>query len=212
MVMPFNHLILCCPLLLLPSVFARIRVFSNELALHIRWKKCWTSDSAKCLLMNIQGWFFLGLTGSISLLSKGLSRVFSSTKVQRHQFFSDQHSLWSKSHPFMTTGKTIALTIQTFVGKVMPLLFNMLSRIVIAFLSRSKHILISWLQTPSAVILEPKKIKIVTVSIVSSSFCNEVIGPDAMILVFWILSFRPPFSLSSFTIIKKLFSSSLHSA
>ena len=88
------------------------------------------------------------------------------------------------SHPYITTGKTIALTRQTFVGKVKSLLFNMLSRLVIAFLPRSKHLLISWLQSPSAVILEPKKIKFVTVSIVSPSVCHEVMGPDAMILVF----------------------------
>ena len=100
------------------------------------------------------------------------------------------------------TGKTIALTTQTFVGKVMSLLFNMLSRLVIAFLPRSKHLLISWLQSPSAVILEPEKIKSLTVSIVSSSICHEVMGPDAMILVFWMLSFRPAFSLFSFTLIK----------
>ena len=88
------------------------------------------------------------------------------------------------SHPYVTTGKTIVLTRWTFVGKVMSLLFNMLSRFVIAFLQRSKHLLISWLQTPSAVILEPKKVKSVTVSIVALSVCHEVMGPDAMILVF----------------------------
>ena len=88
------------------------------------------------------------------------------------------------SHPYMTTGKTIVLTRQTFVGKVMSLLFNMLSRLVIAFLPRSMRLLISWLQSPSAVILEPKKIKSVTVSTVSPSICHEVMGPDAMILVF----------------------------
>ena len=88
------------------------------------------------------------------------------------------------SHPYMTTGKTIAFTGQTFVGRVMSLLFNILSRFVVDFLKRSKHILISWLQSPSAVILEPKKIKFVTVSIVSPSNCHEVMGPDAMILVF----------------------------
>ena len=112
----------------------------------------------------------------------------------------------------MTTGKTIALTRQTFVGKVMSLLFNILSRLVIVFLPRSRHILTSWLQSPSAVILEPKIIKSVTVSIVSSSICHEVMGLDAMILVFWMLSFKPTFSLSSFTFIKRLFSSSLLSA
>ena len=116
------------------------------------------------------------------------------------------------SHPYMTTGKTIVLTRQTFVSKVMSLLYNMLSRFVIVFLSRSKHLLILWLQSPSAVILKPKKIKSNTVSIVSPSICHEVMGPDAMILVFWMLSYKPAFSLSSFTFIKRLFSSSLLSA
>ena len=100
------------------------------------------------------------------------------------------------SHPYMTTGKTTALTRWTFVGKVMSLLFNMLSRFVINFLPRSKCLLISWLQSPSAVIFEPKKVKSVTVSIVSPSICHEVMGPDAMILVLWMLSFKPTFSLS----------------
>ena len=99
------------------------------------------------------------------------------------------------SHPYMTTGKTIALTRWTFVCKVMSLLFNMLSRFVLAFLPKSKHLFISWLQSPSAVILEPPKIKSVTVSIVSPSICHEVMGPDAVILVFWKLSFKPTFSL-----------------
>ena len=113
------------------------------------------------------------------------------------------------SHPYMTTGRTTALTIQTFAGKVISLLFNMLSRLVITFLPRDKHLLISWLQSPSAVILEPKNIKSVTVSTVSPSICHEVMGPDAMILVFWMLSFKPTLSMSSFTFIKRLFSSSL---
>ena len=113
------------------------------------------------------------------------------------------------SHPYMTTEKTIALTRWTFVGKVMSLLFNMLSRLVIAFLLRSNHLLISWLQSPLAVILElPKIIKSLTVSIVSPYICHEVMGTDVMILVFGMLSFKPPFSLSSFTFIKRLFSSS----
>ena len=118
------------------------------------------------------------------------------------------------SHPYMTTGKTIALTRQSnvFVGKVMSLLFNMLSRLVTTFLPRSKHLLISWLQPPSAVILEPPKIKSATVSTVSPSICLEVMGPDALILVFWMLSFKPTFSLSSFTFTKRLFSSSSLSA
>ena len=108
------------------------------------------------------------------------------------------------SHPYMTIGKTIALIRQIFVGKVISLLFNMLSKLVIDFLPRSKCLLISWLQSPSAVILEHKKIKSVTVSIVSPSICHEVMGPDAMILVFWILSFKPTFSLFSFTFKKLL--------
>ena len=112
------------------------------------------------------------------------------------------------SHPYKTTGKTIALTRRTFVGKVMSLLFNILSRFVISFLPRSKLLLISWLQPPSAVILEPKKIKPVTVSIVFPSICHEVMGPDAVILVFWMLSFKRTFSHYSFTFIKRLFSSS----
>ena len=112
----------------------------------------------------------------------------------------------------MTTGKTTVLIIRTFVGKVMPLLFNLLSRCIIAFLLKSKHLLISWLQSPSAVILEPKKIKPLTVSIISPNICHEVMGPDAMIFIFQMLSFKPTFSLSSFTFIKRLFSSSLHSA
>ena len=102
--------------------------------------------------MNIQDWSPLGLTGLISLLSKGLSRVFSSTTVPKHQFFRAQLSLWSNSHPYMTTEKTIALTIWTFVSKVMSLLFNMLFRLVIACLPRSKRLLISWLWSPSAMI------------------------------------------------------------
>ena len=110
------------------------------------------------------------------------------------------------SHPYMITGEIIALTRWTFVSKVMSLLFSKLSRLIITFLSRSKHLLISWVQSPSAVILEPKKIKSVTVS---ASIHHEVMGPDAMILVFWMLSFKPTRLLSSFTFIKRLFSSSL---
>ena len=110
------------------------------------------------------------------------------------------------------SGKTITLTRWTFVGKVMSLLFNMLSRLVITFLPRSKCLWISWLQSPSAVILEPKKRKSVTTSTVSPSICHEVMGPDAIILVFWMLSFKPAFSLACFTFIKRLFSSSSLSA
>ena len=116
------------------------------------------------------------------------------------------------SHLYMTTGKTIALSRRVFVDKVMSPLFNRLSRFVIAFLPRNNHLLISWLQSQSAVILEPKKIKSVTVSIVSPSICHEVMGLDAMILVFWTLRCKPAFSLSSCTFIERLFSSFLLSA
>ena len=174
--------------------------------------------------MNTQDWSPLGWTGWISLQSKGLSRVFYNTTVQKHQFFCTQLSLQSNSlasilmhsaffivqlsHPYITTGKAIALIRWAFFGKVMSLFFNMLSGLVITFLPRIKCLLISWLQSPSAVILETKKIKSVTVSIVSPSIFHEVMGPDAMILVFWMLSFKPTFLLSSFTLIKRLFSSS----
>ena len=162
------------------------------------------SSSASVLPMNIQDWFPLRWTALISLQYKGLSRVFSNTTVQKHQFFIAQPSLWSNSHPYITTRKTKALTIQTFVSKVMSLLFYMLSWFVISFLPRSKPLLTSWLQPPSAMISEPKKIKSVTPS---WSMFHEMMGQDAMILVFWI-SFKPAFSLSSFTFIKRLFSSS----
>ena len=143
--------------------------------------------------MNTQGWFPLDWL-VWSPLSKGISRAFSSTTVKKHQFFCAQSSLWSNSHIcFMTTGKTTALTIWTFVGKVMSLLFKMLSRFVIAFLPRSKHLLISWLKSPSTVILEPKKIKSVTASTFPPSICHEMMGLDAMILIFLMLSFKPTF-------------------
>ena len=174
------------------------------------------SASASVLPVNIQRWFPLGLTGLISLKFKGLSRVFSNTIIQDNS----KASILRRSafyvvqlfHPYMATGKTIALTRWTFVGNVTPLCFNMLSRFIIAFLPRSKRLLISWQQSPSAVILESKKIKSLVISIVSQFICHEVMGPDAMILVFWMLSFKPVFSLSSFTFIKRLFSSSSLSA
>ena len=141
-VMPSNHLILCCPLLLLPSIFRSIRVFSNELALRIRWPKYWSFSFSINPSKEHPGLISLGWTGWISLQSKGLSRVFSNTTVQkpsilrRSAFFIVQ-----LSHPYMTTGKTIFLTRWTFVGKVMSLLFNILSRLVITFLPRSKYLL-----------------------------------------------------------------------
>ena len=127
-VMPSNHLILCRPLLLLPSIFPSINVFSSESAFCIRWPKYWSFTSAQVLPMNIQSWFPLGLTGLISLLSKGLSRVFSSTTVWKHLWWSALFMV-QLSHPYMTTGKTIALTIWTFVGKVVSLLLNTLTRL-----------------------------------------------------------------------------------
>ena len=148
--------------------------------------------------MNIQGWFPLGLIGFTSLQSKGLSTVFSSTTSQKYQFFCAQSSLWTNSqHLYLTTGKTIALTLRTFVSKGMYLPFNILFRFIITFLPRRKRLLISWPQSPSAVILEPKKIKPVTVSTFPPSICNKVMGMDAVILVFWVLNSKPAFSLSS---------------
>ena len=136
---------LCHPLVLLPSIFLSIRDFSKESALHIRWPKYWSFISTSVLLMNTQDWSPLGWTGWISLQSKGLSIVFFNTTVQKHQFFSTHFFIVQHSYPYMTTGKTIALTRQTFVGKVMSLLFNMLSRLVITFLPRGKCLSISWL-------------------------------------------------------------------
>ena len=152
------------------------------------------SASASVLSMNIQDWFPLGLTGFISLLSKGLSRVFSNT-TRCWTFFMVQ-----LSHPYMTTGKIIAMTIQTLSVK-WSLVFNTLSRFLTAFLPRSKRLLISWLQSPSAAILEPKKIKSVTVSLVSPSICHEEMRLEIITLVFecWVLSqlYHSPLSLSS---------------
>ena len=159
LVMPSNHLILCHHLLLLPSIFPNNMVFSNESVLCIRWPKYWRFNFSSVLPMNIQDWFPLGLTGLMILQSKELSRIFSNTTVQ-NQFFSAQLSLWSSSHIHMTTGETRALTRWAFVGKVMHLLFNTLSGLVIAFLPRSKCLLISRLQSPSAVIFGTQENKI----------------------------------------------------
>ena len=184
-VMPSNHLLLCCPLLLLPSIFPSIRVFSNKSVLHIRRPNYWgfsfsisPSNEYSGLIFFRMDWLdLLAVQGTLkSLLQHHTSKA---SILQHSPFFIVQ-----LSHPYMTTGKTIALTRWTFAGKVMSLLFNMLSRLFITFLPRSKCLLISWLQSPSAVILEPKKIKSVTVSTVFPSICHEVMGPDAMILVF----------------------------
>ena len=148
-VMPSNYLVLCCPLLLLPSIFPTIRVCSDESALHTKWSKYWSFSISISPSNEYSGLFPLVLMGLISLQSNGLSRVFSNTTVQKHQFFSAQISLWSNSHIHTwlleKLWKNIALTVPIFVGKVMSLLFNMLSRFVTTFLPRNKRLLISWL-------------------------------------------------------------------
>ena len=180
-VMPSNHLILYRPLLLLPSIFPSIRVFSNESALCVRWPKYWSfsfnispSNEYPGLISFRKDWLdLLAVQGTLkSLLQHHSSKA---SILQCSAFFVVQLSC-----PYVTTGKTIALTRWNFVDKLMSLLLNMLSRLVITFLPRSKHLLISWLQSPSAVILEPPKIKS---DIVSPSICHKVMGPDAMILV-----------------------------
>src|SRR5574340_1132210 len=179
--MPSNHPILCHPLLLLPSIFPSIRVFSNESALRNRWPKYWSfsfsissSNEYLGLISFRMDWLdFLAVQGTLKSL---LQHHSSKASILRCSAF----FIVQLSHPYVTTGKTIALTRRTFVGKVMSLIFNMLSRLVITFLPKSKH-LILWLQSPSAVILEPTKIKSVTVSIVSPSICHKVMGPNATI-------------------------------
>ena len=156
-VMPSNHFILCCPLLLMPSIFPSIRVFSNESALCIRWYWSFSfsispSNEYSGLISFRMDWLdLLAVQGTLKSL---LQHHSSKASILRCSAFFTVHL----SHPYMTTGKTIALTRRTFVGKVMSVLFNMLSRLVITFLPRSKCLLISWLQSPSAVILEPHKI------------------------------------------------------
>ena len=181
--------------------------FSNESALRIRWPKHQSFSFSVSPSNEYSGLIPLGLTGLIFLQSKGLSSVFSSTTIQKHQFFGTQPFLWSNSHIMYDWKKTITLIIQNFVGKVISLLFNMISRLATAFPPRNKSLLISCLQPSSTVILEPKRRKSVTVSTFSFSICQEVMGPDVMILVFLMLSFKPAFSLSSFTLAKRLFSS-----
>ena len=183
--MPSSHLILCHPLLLLPSTPPSIRVFSNESTLHMRWPKYWSfsfnispSNEHPRLISFRMDW--LDLLAVQGMLKNLLQHHSSKASILWHSaFFTVQ-----LSHPYMTTGKTIALTRETFVGKVMSLLYNMLSRLVITFLPRSKHLLISWPQPPSTVVLEPPKIKSDTVSTISPSISHEVMGPDTMILVF----------------------------
>ena len=198
-VMPSNHLILCHLLLFPPSIFPSIRVFSSELVLRIRGPKYWNfsfsispSNEESGLVSFRIDWFdLLVVQGTLKSL---LQHHSSKASV----FWCSALFMVQLSHPYMTTGKIIALTIQTFVGKVMSLFFNILSMLVIAFLPRNKRLLISRLQSSSAVILEAKKIKSVTVS---PCIYHEVMGPDAMILAFWTLSlhqlFHSPLSPSS---------------
>ena len=180
--MPSNHLILCCPRLLLPSIILSIRVFSNESVLPIRWPKYWSfsfsispSNEYSGLISFRKDWLvLLAVQGTLKSL---LQHHSSKASIFQHSAF----FMVQLSHPYMTTGKTIALTRWNFVGKVMSPLFNKLSKLVITFLPRGKCLLISWLQSPSAVILEPPKIKSVSVS---PSICHEVMRLDTMILVF----------------------------
>ena len=166
-------------------MFPSIRVFSNESVLCIRWPKHWSfsfsispSNEYSGLISFRMNWFdLLAVQGTLKSLIQHHS---SKASILRHSAF----FIVQVSHPYMTTGKTIALTRWTFVGKVMSPLLNMLSMLVITFLPRSKRLLISWLQSPSAVILKSRKIKSATVSTVSPSICHQVMGPDAMILVF----------------------------
>ena len=184
LVMPSNHLILCHPLLLPPSILPSIRVFSNESLLPIRWPRYWSfsfsispsNEHPGLISFRMDLLDLLVVQGSLNSLIQHDSSTASF--LQRSAFFIVQ-----LSYPYMTIEKSISLTTWTFVGKVMSLLFNMLSRLVIAFLPRRKCLLISWLQSPSAVTLEPKKINSVTVSIISPPICHEVMGPDAMIFV-----------------------------
>ena len=195
-VMPSSHLILGRPLLL-PPIPPSIRVFFNESTLLMRWPKYWSFSFSIIPSKEIPGlisfrmdWLdLLAVQGTLKSLLQHHS--LKASICQCSAFFTVQ-----LSHPYMTTGKTIVLTRRTLVDKVMSLLLNILSRLVITFLPRSKCLLISWLQSPSAVILEPPKIKSDTVS---PSISHEVMGPDAMIFVFRMLSFKPTFSLSSFT-------------
>ena len=202
-VVPSSHLILCLPLLLLPSIPPSIRVFSNESTLHMWWPKYWSfsfsispSNEHPGLISSRMDW--LDLLAVQENLKSLLQHHSSKASIFQHSVSSQPNS---HIHTWPLEKRW---TGWTFVGKVMSLHFNMLSRLVITFLPRSKRLLISWLQSPSAVILEPPKIKSATVSTVSPSICHEVTGPDAMILVLWMLSFKPTFSLSSFTFIKSV--------
>ena len=197
-----NHLILCCPLLLLPSIFPSIRVFSKESVFCIRWSKSPSNEYSGLISFRIDWLDLLAVQGTLkSLLQHHSSKA---SVLQYSAFFTVQ-----LSHPYATIGKTTALTRWTFVGKVMSLLFNMLSRLVITFLPRSKCLLISWLQSPSAVILEPLKNKVSHCFHCFPIYLPWSDGTRCHDLSFLNVEFKPTFSLSSFTFIKRLFSSSL---
>ena len=210
-VMPSNHFILCRTLFLPPSIVPIIRVFLNESFLCIRCPKYWSfsfsispSNEYSWLISFRMGWLDL-LAVQVTLKSLLQHHSSKSSILQCSTFFIVQ-----LSYPYMTTGKTIALTRQTFVGKVMSL-FNMLSMLTISFPRRSKHLLISWMQSTSAMILEPKKIKCHYLHCLPI-YWYKVMRSHAMIFVFWMLSFKSTFSLSSFTLIERLLNSSSLSA
>ena len=211
-----GQFILCCPLLLLPSIFLSIRVFSNESVLHIRWPKYWSfsfnispSSEHRGLISFRMDWLDL-LAVQVTLKSL-LQHHSSKASILHHSAFWGCNLRISEG-PTHTSihdyWKNLTLTIWTFVGKVMSLLFNTLSRFVTAFLPRSNRLLLSWLQSLSQRFWSQEK-EVCDCSMFSPSVCYEVMGLDVMILVFWMLSFKPAFSLSSLTLIKKLFSSSL---
>ena len=194
LVIPSNCLILCHPLCLLLSLFPSVRFFSNESAVCSRWPKYWNFSFSISPFNEYSGLISIRIDWFDHLAVQGILKIlFSSTTVQRHQFFGSQpfyfpvlisiHDYWKK-HSF---------DYKCYVSKAVSLIFNMLSSFVIAFLPRSKNLLISWLRSPSTVILQTKKIKSVTVSIVPPSICHEAMGPDAMIFIFWMLSFKPVF-------------------
>ena len=209
-VMPSNHLVLCHPLLLPPSIFPGIRGFSNEPILHIRWPKYWSfsfsirpsNEYSGLISFRIDWLDLLAVQGTLKSL---LQHHSSKASVLQHSGF----FIVQLSHSFMTTGKTTALTRWNYDGKIISLLSNMLSRLVIVFLPRSKHLLISRFQSPSAVILEIPKNKVSHCFHCFPIYLHEVMGPEAISFIFWMLSFKPTFPLSSFTFIKRLFRSSL---
>ena len=197
---PSNHLTFCYPLIHQPSIFPSIRVFSNESVLYIKWPKYWSFSFRISPSNEYAGLINLGLTGLISLQSKGLSRVFSNTTSKASILQCSVFFIVQLSHWYMTTGKTIALTRWTFVSKVKSgHSFSSKEQASFNFMTAVTNCSVFWVQEN----------KVCHCFHVSPFICHEVMGPDAMILVFWMLSFKPTFSLSSFTFIKRLFSSLL---